>query len=99
MADSDVTTADEPDDYWADDPRAPLEDWRFEVANDDTRLGYHAWRDVRVEILREICRGCGNDLSQLATGDARPGPLGELRCDDMTCMYATTAQTTPPPSS
>lgn len=29
--------------HWDDDPAYPVEDWRAEVANDDTRLGYTAW--------------------------------------------------------
>jgi hypothetical protein len=30
-------------DVWADDPEYPSSDWRAEVANDDTRLGYWQW--------------------------------------------------------
>jgi len=33
----------QPDDYWGEDPDYPLEDWRYEVANNDTRLGYWEW--------------------------------------------------------
>ena len=29
--------------YWSDDPDWPPCDWRLEVANGDTRLGYHEW--------------------------------------------------------
>ena len=29
--------------HWEDDPEFPSEDWRYEVANGDTRLGYHQW--------------------------------------------------------
>ena len=29
--------------HWEDDPDFPSEDWRYEVANGDTRLGYHQW--------------------------------------------------------
>lgn len=31
------------DDLWREDPDYPLEDWRYEVANDDTRQGYLDW--------------------------------------------------------
>ncbi len=30
-------------DNWQDDPDFPVRDWKYEVANDDTRLGYHEW--------------------------------------------------------
>lgn len=29
--------------YWAPMDGHPVEDWRSEVANDDTREGYHDW--------------------------------------------------------
>lgn len=32
-----------PVDVWANDPDYPIEDWRDEVSNDDTRLGYWVW--------------------------------------------------------
>ena len=28
---------------WDNDPDFPVTDWRYEVANDDTRLGYAEW--------------------------------------------------------
>jgi hypothetical protein len=28
---------------WDDDEQFPIEDWRSEVINDDTRLGYWEW--------------------------------------------------------
>lgn len=28
---------------WDADPEYPVADWQFEVANDDTRLGYREW--------------------------------------------------------
>ena len=31
------------EDGWTEDPDWPLADWRYEVANDDTRLGYAEW--------------------------------------------------------
>lgn len=30
-------------DYWGEDEQFSLADWRKEVNNDDTRLGYWAW--------------------------------------------------------
>lgn len=30
-------------DFWGQAPDYPLEDWQYEVANDDTRLGYWDW--------------------------------------------------------
>lgn len=41
-------------DVWADDPAHPVEDWKSEVANDDTRLGYLAWVETRTEMLGAI---------------------------------------------
>ena len=29
--------------HWEDDPEFPSEDWKYEVANGDTRLGYREW--------------------------------------------------------
>lgn len=34
---------------WAETPEHPVSDWRLEVANDETRLGYLAWVDARIE--------------------------------------------------
>lgn len=36
-------------DPWADDWAHPVDDWKTEVANDDTRLGYLDWIDARIE--------------------------------------------------
>lgn len=30
-------------DPWAEVPEFPVSDWKDEVANDETRLGYRAW--------------------------------------------------------
>jgi hypothetical protein len=30
-------------DDWVDDEEYPSMDWRYEVANEDTRLGYWEW--------------------------------------------------------
>lgn len=29
--------------YWDSDKDYPVSDWQYEVANGDTRLGYHEW--------------------------------------------------------
>ena len=39
-------------DHWAERDGFPLADWRHEVANDDTRLGYAAWCDAKAEAER-----------------------------------------------
>jgi hypothetical protein len=40
-----------PLDYWNDeDPDYPCDDWKYEVANDDTRLGYWEWVAARGEV-------------------------------------------------
>lgn len=39
----------QPDNYWEEDETYPSEDWKFEVANNDTRLGYHEWVEKKKE--------------------------------------------------
>lgn len=34
--------------YWGEHPDHPLLDWRYEVANDDTRRGYWEWVEARI---------------------------------------------------
>jgi len=29
--------------YWDDADDHPIEDWQYEIMNNDTRLGYHDW--------------------------------------------------------
>lgn len=41
-------------DPWADDPDHPVADWKTEVANDDTRLGYLDWVESRRALAVEI---------------------------------------------
>ena len=36
--------------HWDDQPEHPVEDWRYEIANDDTRLGYLDWCAAREEM-------------------------------------------------
>jgi hypothetical protein len=35
--------------HWESNPAYPVEDWRYEVANDDTRLGYLDWVEAKLE--------------------------------------------------
>lgn len=35
--------------YWSDFPGYPMEDWRSEIINNDTRQGYWDWVDGRIE--------------------------------------------------
>ena len=35
--------------HWAERPGHPSEDWKYEVANGDTRLGYREWARAREE--------------------------------------------------
>lgn len=37
--------------HWKNDPAHPVADWKAEVANNDTRLGYSDWIRARSEIL------------------------------------------------
>ncbi|OAN53645.1 hypothetical protein A7Q26_05575 [Sphingobium sp. TCM1] len=41
-------------DPWSDDPDHPVEDWKIEVANDDTRSGYLDWVVTRRFLAAEI---------------------------------------------
>jgi hypothetical protein len=38
------------DNLWNDVPEYPREDWKREVANDDTNLGYWEWVNNQFEI-------------------------------------------------
>lgn len=38
--------------HWDDDPDYPVKDWKAEVANGDTRMGYREWTDHQKEIER-----------------------------------------------
>jgi len=35
--------------HWESDPRFPVSDWKYEVANDDTMLGYAEWLAKKLE--------------------------------------------------
>lgn len=41
------------DDYWGEDPEWPSRDWIFEVAEENTRLGYWEWVATMREAIRE----------------------------------------------
>lgn len=41
-------------DPWADDPAHPVEDWKIQVANDDTRSGYLDWVEARRSLAAGI---------------------------------------------
>lgn len=49
------------DSHWEPIEGASLEDWKYEVANDDTRLGYHDWARNKLEMGQEDCPICGGD--------------------------------------
>ncbi len=34
--------------HWKQHPGYPVEDWKLEVENDDTRLGYWEWVEARL---------------------------------------------------
>lgn len=40
-------------DPWENHSDFPVKDWKYEVANGDTRLGYAAWREHQLEIREE----------------------------------------------
>ena len=42
-----------PNSHWDVHPDYPVEDWKEQVANDDTRLGYHEWVNHEIELLYE----------------------------------------------
>ena len=39
--------------HWEDDPEFPAEDWRYGVANGDTRLGYREWVEHQRDIKKK----------------------------------------------
>jgi hypothetical protein len=39
--------------HWSDHPDFPVRDWRFEVANGDTKLGYWDWCVSMIEAKNE----------------------------------------------
>ena len=39
--------------YWVEDPRYPIDDWRYQVANHDTLEGYWEWAQNKHEEEQE----------------------------------------------
>ena len=39
--------------HWDEHPDYPVEDWKYEVANDDTRRGYREWVESQIEQAEE----------------------------------------------
>ena len=39
--------------HWDSHPDFPVEDWQYEVANNDTRLGYLDWLQSQLELASE----------------------------------------------
>lgn len=35
--------------HWSAHPKYPVTDWQYDVANDDTRLGYWEWVLAKIE--------------------------------------------------
>lgn len=54
--------------HWDVDPDYPVEDWKAEVANDDTRLGYSDWIENSRD-ADELARTCAADNCDENTGD------------------------------
>lgn len=54
--------------HWDVKPGHPLEDWKYEVQNDEIRLGYHEWVEQREQGARDdgkvICLHCGNAFTK-----------------------------------
>lgn len=46
--------------WWRDDEAFPQEDWREEVADGDTLLGYHEWVLVQREAAEEYAAAVGD---------------------------------------
>lgn len=74
--------------HWDDHPDYPVADWKYEVANDDTRQSYAEWCDTQEsraeeeQLLEdgENCRTCGEPHAQ--GGDGWDGECGD--CADRT---------------
>lgn len=40
--------------HWDEHEDYPVSDWKYEVANDETRLGYEAWRYNQIILDNEV---------------------------------------------
>lgn len=45
--------------HWGEHPGYPLEDWRLQVMNNETRLGYWEWVADCIEFDRDEAAACG----------------------------------------
>ena len=50
--------------YWAEHPRYPSADWRYEIANGDTREGYWEWCSTRAYQERQLARTAQTDAEE-----------------------------------
>jgi hypothetical protein len=58
--------------HWDEHPKYPLEDWKYEVVNEDTRLGYWEWVNSKIEAIEwEPCGCCGWNHPKGFDGDCR----------------------------
>lgn len=65
-------TCESPFGHWETTPEA-VADWKYEVANGDTLLGFHEWAATRDENESTQCRGpSGRRLPRRATSGPRP---------------------------
>lgn len=66
--------------YWGDHPKYPIEDWRYEIANNDTRQGYWEWVYAQAAGVaphdfkatgdnNQFCKFCGELESHHDNGD------------------------------
>ncbi len=43
----------EPESHWSEHPNWAVEDWKYEIADDNTRQGYHEWVRSKIEEMKE----------------------------------------------
>lgn len=61
---------------WGDHPDHSIEDWRYEVANNDTRLGYWEWVAARID--EGNCPKCGGSVVSRSALD---------QCEEQDCDW------------
>jgi len=49
--------------YWKEHPDHPIEDWRYEVSNNDTRSGYWDWVSGKIEEEKDVKRRANQKVS------------------------------------
>jgi hypothetical protein len=61
---------------WGEHPDYPISDWKYEVANDDTRQGYWGWVLHQIENSVPLVRLLSGDTvaAEPGEGDQPPGP-------------------------